>query len=342
GKLTNIDLSNNPLLETLWCSSCNLPFMNLDAQTAVTDFRKPSGISSANIIGETFDMAQFPEGFDISRVTSVQNAVLDGTVLTVINPRQPIEYTYNAGGAVGEITYKISISSVELTSVLAREIPPQEYTGSEIRPVPELYCGEEQITAIDTEYNNNIEIGTASVTVTMDEHATLYKGTVTLEFEIVKAAPEYEVPTGLSAAAGQKLGTIKLPEGFSWEAPDTVLDSAGTVTATVSYAPEDTEHYNFVGGIKVSVTVTEPLKGDVNTDGKIDVIDATLILSYYAKKGSGLEPVFSNDASENEKMLLLADVNEDGKIDLTDASLILKYYAYTGAGIDISWEDILK
>ena len=341
-KITNIDLSNNPLLDTLWCSGCNLPFMNLDAQTAVTDFRKPSGISTANITGETFDMAQFSEGFDISRVTGVQNAVLDGTVLTVTNPRKPIEYTYNAGGSVGEITYKISISSVELTPALARDIPPQEYTGSEICPFPELYCGEEQITAIDTEYNNNIEIGTASVTVTMDEHATLYKGSVTLEFEIVKAAPEYEVPENLTAVTGQKLGTIKLPKGFSWEEPDTVLDSAGTVTATVTYTPEDTEHYNSVGGIKVSVTVTEPLKGDVNMDGTIDISDATLVLNYYSNKGAGKEPVFSDDTSANEKIMLLADVNNDGIIDITDASLILTYYAKAGAGIDISWEDILK
>ncbi|MGN0585538.1 MAG: dockerin type I domain-containing protein [Ruminococcus sp.] len=341
-KLTNIDLSNNPLLETLWCSSCNLPFMNLDSQTAVTDFRKPSGISSANIKGETFDMAQFPEGFDISRVTGVQNAVLDGTVLTVTNPRKPIEYTYNAGGAVGEITYKISISSVELTSALARDIPPQEYTGSEVCPFPELYCGEEQITAINKEYNNNIEIGTASVTVTMNEAATLYKGSVTLEFEIVKATPEYEVPTGLSATAGQKLGTIELPKGFSWEEPDTVLDSAGTVTATVTYAPEDTEHYKTVSGIEVSVTVSEPLKGDVNMDGRTDIADAALILKCYAEISAGKDFAFSDDQTANEKMLILADVNEDDSIDIADAKLVLMYYAKIGAGIETSWEEILK
>ncbi|MDD6269167.1 MAG: dockerin type I domain-containing protein [Oscillospiraceae bacterium] len=341
-KITNIDLSNNPLLDALWCSGCNLPFMNLDAQTAVTDFRKPSGISSANIKGETFDMAQFPEGFDISRVTGVKNAVLDGTVLTVIDPRQPIEYTYNAGGSVGEISYKIGISSVELTQALAREIPPQEYTGSEVCPFPELYCGEEQITAIDLEYSNNTEIGTASVTVTMDENATLYNGSVTLEFEITKATPEYEVPTGLSAIAGQKLGTIELPKGFSWEEPDTVLDSAGTVNATVSYTPEDTEHYLCAGGIKVSVTVTEPLKGDVNMDGKTDIADAALILKCYAEMSAGKDFAFSDDQTANEKMLKLADVNEDGNTDITDARLVLMYYAKISAGMDISWEEILK
>lgn len=342
GKLTNIDLSNNTALEELWCTGCTLPFMNLDAQTAVTDFRAPYGISYTNLKGETFDMAQFPEGFDISRVTGVQNAVLDGTVLTVINPRQPIEYTYNAGGAVGEISYKIGISSVELTPSLAKEIPPQEYTGSEIRPVPELYCGDEQITAIKTEYNNNIEIGTASLTVTMNKYATLYKGSVTIEFEIVKATPEYEVPTGLSATAGQKLEIIKLPEGFSWETPDTVLSQAGTVTATVIYTPEDTEHYKTVSGIEVSVTVSEPLKGDVNIDGRTDIADAALILKCYAEISAGKDFAFSDDQTANEKMLILADVNEDGSIDIADAKLVLMYYAKIGAGIETYWEEILK
>ncbi|MGN0592309.1 MAG: leucine-rich repeat domain-containing protein, partial [Ruminococcus sp.] len=342
GKLTNIDLSNNTALEELWCTGCTLPFMNLDAQTAVTDFRAPWGISSTNLKGETFDMAQFPEGFDISRVTSVQNAVLDGTVLTVINPRQAIEYTYDAGGAVGEISFRIGISSVELTSALAREIPPQEYTGSEVCPFPELYCGEEQITAIDTEYNNNIEIGTASVTVTMSQYATLYEGSVTLEFEIVKATPEYEVPTGLSAMIYSTLGNIALPEGFSWEEPDTVLSTAGAVTAAVTYTPEDTEHYKIITGIEAEIIVEEPLKGDVNMDGNINITDATLLLKCYAEKGAGKNFMFSDDTAVNDRMLRLADVNEDGDTDITDASLILIYYAKSGAGIEVSWDALLK
>lgn len=340
-ELRPVDLSKNTELKTLWCTGYNDPFLNVDNNLKITDFRKPASLCSINIKGESIDLAEY-DGFDPSRLTSITNAHIEGSVVTVINPRETIYYTYNAGGVVGDQEYTCGVSSVEIDSSLAREIPPQEYTGKEIRPVPELYCGEEQITAIDTEYENNTEIGTATVTVSTNKYSTFYKGSVTLEFEIVKATPEYEVPENLTAVTGQKLGTIKLPKGFSWEEPDTVLDSAGTVTATVTYTPEDTEHYNSVGGIKVSIEVSEPLKGDVNMDGKIDITDATLVLNYYSNKGAGKEPVFSDDTSANEKIMLLADVNNDGIIDITDASLILTYYAKAGAGIDISWEDILK
>lgn len=340
-ELGTVNLSNNTELQTLWCTGYNAPFLNLDNNLKITDFRKPSGIGSLNITGETFDLADYA-GFDPSRLSNLTNAAIDSTVVTVKNPREKIQYTYDFGGVVGKQDFTASINSVELTQALAREIPPQEYTGSEIRPFPELYCGEEQITAIDLEYSNNTEIGTASVTVTMGKYATLYKGSVTLEFEIIKATPEYEVPTGLSAAEGQKLGAIKLPKGFSWENPDTVLDSAGTVNATVSYTPEDTEHYLCAGGIKVSVTVTEPLKGDVNMDGKTDIADAALILKCYAEMSAGKDFAFSDDQTANEKMFRLADVNEDGNTDIADARLVLMYYAKRSAGLDISWEDVLK
>lgn len=68
-------------------------------------------------------------------------------------------------------------------------------------------------------------------------------------------------------------------------------------------------HYEF------SVKATTGLKGDVNTSGKVDIIDAMLIAQYAA----GLNPANFNQA--------VADVNNSGKIDINDALLVARYAA---------------
>jgi hypothetical protein len=61
-------------------------------------------------------------------------------------------------------------------------------------------------------------------------------------------------------------------------------------------------------------------RGDINGDGKITAVDASLVLVEYTKLTDG-----SGDFDERQKKA--ADVNGDGKITATDASAILIYYA---------------
>ena len=65
--------------------------------------------------------------------------------------------------------------------------------------------------------------------------------------------------------------------------------------------------------------------GDVNNDSRIDAIDASLVLTYYAKESANQDGGF--DAAQKQA----ADVNGDGSINAVDASVILSYYAYTSA-----------
>ena len=58
--------------------------------------------------------------------------------------------------------------------------------------------------------------------------------------------------------------------------------------------------------------------GDANYDGKIDSIDASLVLSAYAAASTG-KTVYINEK--------LADYNNDKIIDASDASEILECYA---------------
>lgn len=62
--------------------------------------------------------------------------------------------------------------------------------------------------------------------------------------------------------------------------------------------------------------------GDVNNDGKINAVDASSVLSYYAMISTNKEGGF------NDNQMAAADVDHDGKINAVDASNILSYYAY--------------
>ena len=71
-----------------------------------------------------------------------------------------------------------------------------------------------------------------------------------------KKDPEYQVPENLTATYGDKLHEIELPEGFTWESDEnTLVGNVGENTFTVTFTPEDTENYNIISGIEVTVTI---------------------------------------------------------------------------------------
>ncbi len=100
-----------------------------------------------------------------------------------------------------------------------------------------------------------------------------------------------------------------------------------------------TLHYNFPVPIKVGSQIIMPelaKLGDINDDGNIDAVDASLILTAYAKKAT----TGSNGLSSIETKA--GDVNTDGNVDAVDASLVLSYYAYTATGGKGSIEEFLS
>lgn len=76
--------------------------------------------------------------------------------------------------------------------------------------------------------------------------------------------------------------------------------------------------------------------GDINTDGAVDAIDASMILSEYARSATGAAKEF------DELQQVLADVDLNGAIDAIDASLVLSYYAYKATGGTTSIIEFLK
>ena len=73
-------------------------------------------------------------------------------------------------------------------------------------------------------------------------------------------------------------------------------------------------------GGKITSTIN---LGDINNDGKINAVDASTVLTYYANIST------NKDGGLTEAQKKAADIDNNGDINAVDASYILSYYAYT-------------
>jgi len=65
-------------------------------------------------------------------------------------------------------------------------------------------------------------------------------------------------PTGLTATYGQTLANVSLPAGWSWvSANSTPVGNAGPQTHNAKYTPTDTDNYNTLSSVSVSITVNK-------------------------------------------------------------------------------------
>uniref|UniRef100_UPI002729940A leucine-rich repeat domain-containing protein n=1 Tax=uncultured Clostridium sp. TaxID=59620 RepID=UPI002729940A len=79
------------------------------------------------------------------------------------------------------------------------------------------------------------------------------------EFEIAKAKPTYSIPRDIKATYGQTLKDIKLQEGFSWVDDTQSVGNVGANKFMATYTPSDTNNYEVVNDIEVTVEVTKAI-----------------------------------------------------------------------------------
>ena len=96
------------------------------------------------------------------------------------------------------------------------------------------------------------------------------------------------------------------PDAATTETTATTTSTTTTKTTTTSVSPE------------------VPI-GDVNNDNKLNAVDASTVLSYYANISSGKDGGFSAEQKS------AADVNHDGVVNAVDATYILSYYTYVSS-----------
>ncbi len=101
-------------------------------------------------------------------------------------------------------------------------------------------------------------------TETAPTNAGTYKASITVggatasvEYTIAKANPTYSAPTGLTATYGDTLADVTLPTGWSWANDTQSVGAVGTNTFKATFTPEDTDNYNVLENLDVTVTVNQ-------------------------------------------------------------------------------------
>lgn len=131
---------------------------------------------------------------------------------------------------------------------------------------------------------------------------------------------KFKTNSGVSAAVGGARITIKLYEAVNQSrAPMTYKLTAGTNTVAATSTTGTVVEQN----IPLTFAIRDVVLGDVNSDGKINLVDSLLIMQAY----NGIRTLSTVEGpgeigTEEER----ADVNGTGTVTLVDALLILKYY----------------
>jgi len=103
------------------------------------------------------------------------------------------------------------------------------------------------------------------------------------------------------------------------------------------YGYRDSTAQAYAEAIGYNFTALETIaRGDVDSDGSINAVDASMILSEYARTATG------KSSSFEDLQRIISDVNYDNAVDSSDASSVLGYYAYTATGGTDSLEDFLN
>ncbi|WP_295090691.1 leucine-rich repeat protein [Ruminococcus sp.] len=118
----------------------------------------------------------------------------------------------------------------------------------------------------------------------------------------------------------------------------TTTATSTTITATTSNSTTSTTSTGSITTTSTTVATTTAANttttsettpsvdynvGDVNNDGKVNAVDASTVLTYYANIST------NKDGGFTEAQKKAADLDNNGDVNAVDASYILSYYAYT-------------
>lgn len=177
-------------------------------------------------------------------------------------------------------------------------------------------------------YNYKKEQSWVWATYKVDPSETEFKGTLSVLKDSYNIK---EFDTTLEISVDDKLVySYRMTPGFAPQSIDIPLKGASEIKF---YVYDNSE---FSGGTSFCIgTGTGYMLGDVNDDGTINAVDASMVLSEYARKATGQTLTFS------EIQKKAADVNDDSDVNAVDASKILSYYAYKATGGTLLFADYL-
>ena len=216
--------------------------------TAVPNYTVPQGLTA--FYGQTLADVTLPEGWSWDDETTRFNEIGDNTfsatyqpdpqddasateILTVtVSPAFP-----TAAAPTGlTATYGQTLGEVTLTNPSGNTDGEWEWANDLSTLLDEL--GEHSFPAV----------------FTPNDTTNYYGAMADLTVTVVKATPDYTLPTGLTATYGDTLEDVALPSGWAWDdALSTPVGDVGTRSFPATFTPNDTANYDTV---QANVTVT--------------------------------------------------------------------------------------
>lgn len=256
--LTYLDLSHTPKLTSVMADDNMLLALEPGSGSPEITLGSQRPVDVELTVGETtFDLATLDVPLDLSCISDVTGAQLSGSVLTGLQDGSTVSYRYTKGRVSFTASLLFHVGNTWLEPLFLEdwtygEEAHQPHADAQYgEPVygdsasPEGPFTAEPPTDAGTWY-------VQAVVEPVDGHAGL---TSVSEFHILKAQPEFTVPTGLTATYGDTLMDVKPGEGFFWKDPGLTVGSVGLRTFQARYVPADTDNYLVVDPVEISLRV---------------------------------------------------------------------------------------
>ena len=212
--------------------------------------------------------------------------------------------------------------------------------------------------AINNWVNGYIKIGEKRATTTVTTTTTTAKSTMTtVKTTTTTAKPTTTTVKTTTTTAKPATTTVKTTTTTAKPTTTTIKTTTTTAKPTTTVKTTSTTEKLTTTTAKPTATTTKltttlntttqpPVtttkatdvnRGDIDDNGTIDAIDASVALTIYALRST------NGDVSMySEKQLQAADTDKNGTVDAIDASYILSYYAYISTGGKKNFDDFMK
>ena len=278
--VSQLDLAQAPNLEQLGIERSDFSYLDLSANAKLTDVLAGNNLLLAVRMGDaspaitltgqrpvtvqlaegqtTYDLNDLGVPLALDCISDVTGAQLTGSVLSGLQDGSVVTYRYTDGTADFTATLQFSVSNgweEPLTLEDWTYGQPANTPHAQAEYGQPLYSYSATADGIFTEQVPD-QAGTwyvKAVVPPTEGHAGLEAIT---EFHILKAQPDYTIPTGLTAVYGSTLAAVDPGTGFAWQAPDQKVGDVGTRTFAADYHPEDQQNYTSVEGLAIPLQIT--------------------------------------------------------------------------------------
>lgn len=247
-----------------------------------------------------------------------------GTGSTVYNSKNPpseagtYQVTYKVPNTnadyVGEAAFNFIINKAKLPKVTLKQTS-YEYTNDTIMTDPNNYDMNKMSYSGDISAKN---VGSYTLTISLKEETKKnYEWTdgttsnLPLNWSIIKADPDFDIPTNLTGLKGQTLNEISLPDRFTWNNASTSL-IVGTHTYKATYTPSDTDNYNIMNNIDITIVTKDIFNvtisvvgsnGTISTSYSNVVEGSTKEITLTPNTGFMIDKVLVNDVDKTDEMV---------------------------------------